>query len=211
MTDDELKTVRVKLLANVEQIHTQLRAVSSQIEKIAPAPNPDSGLCLGRKHPENLVQLLIAFVLGVTGLIALLCWLPCMGAITVIGVNVYVIVLLAEVALRKGLNEPKFFELAHRAYFVLIVGILVTAMVCSFGSLYLDAGDVCSKTGPLSTRLDAAYFSAVTLTTVGFGDFAPVTAVSRWLVMWELASGFLSLLMIVPMLASRLALLGERH
>ncbi len=55
-------------------------------------------------------------------------------------------------------------------------------------------------TGPL----DAFYFSLVTITTLGYGDFAP-TGDARLLVVWQLATGLLLLVGIFPFVVSRVA------
>jgi hypothetical protein len=75
-------------------------------------------------------------------------------------------------------------------------------------SVYRTADNPPKET--LATPTDALYFSTVTITTVGYGDFAP-RGNAEWLVIWELGSGAMLLLMILPALASRLALLGEGH
>jgi hypothetical protein len=160
---------------------------------------------------ENLVQLSIAALLCGVGVFSLSCGLNCLSAGTAIGVDVFVLVLLFEIAVRTGIRRPFSFELAHRAYFILIFFFLLTALVSSFGQLYLWAGGVNKGSEQLATAPDAAYFSAVTIMTLGYGDFVPTTSPSRWLAIGELSSGAMLLLLIVPALASRLALLGEGH
>jgi len=50
-----------------------------------------------------------------------------------------------------------------------------------------------------------AYYSAVTITTLGYGDFVPVAKSARRLVIWELGTGLLLLVGIFSLLISRLA------
>ena len=45
---------------------------------------------------------------------------------------------------------------------------------------------------------------AVTIMTVGYGDFAPGRPAARLLVLWEIATGLLLLFGAVPLLVSRL-------
>ena len=58
---------------------------------------------------------------------------------------------------------------------------------------------------PLRSRMDAVYFSAVTITTVGYGDFVPGRPEARALVLWELATGTLLLAGGYSLLISKLA------
>jgi hypothetical protein len=81
--------------------------------------------------------------------------------------------------------------------------------------MYINTGNVyctpsCPKEKVLTDKTDAIYFSSVTIMTVGYGDFAP-RGNAEWFVIWELASGAMLLLIILPVLASRLALLGDGH
>jgi hypothetical protein len=188
----------------------QFGATKARLPSITPTEQSPTW-SWNRERLENPVQFLTALSFCVMGLISLNCRIPCVAVATAIGVDAFLIVLLVEISLRKGIYQPFWFELAHRAYFVLMFAFLLAALVCSFGMLYLSSGDIYNGTEPLTKSVDAAYFSLVTITTLGYGDFAPQCAHGRWLVMAELGSGILLLLLIVPALASRLALLGEGH
>ncbi len=61
------------------------------------------------------------------------------------------------------------------------------------------------KTEVMRDSLDAIYFSAVTLTTLGYGEFLPIGSEARNYVVFQLISGILILLFGVPVLASRIS------
>jgi hypothetical protein len=75
-------------------------------------------------------------------------------------------------------------------------------VVVAYAILFLLTGQVCNGNVLLKTGLDAAYFSLVTITTVGYGDFVATRSLSRILVMGELVTGLLLLIIIVPALVS---------
>jgi len=64
---------------------------------------------------------------------------------------------------------------------------------------------VTERVEPLRSRLDAVYFSAVTITTVGYGDFVPGRPAARLLVLWEIATGVFLIAGAFPLIVSRLA------
>ena len=68
-----------------------------------------------------------------------------------------------------------------------VVAVSAPLLVLGFAAAYFSAehADPGSFTQGL-TRLDAAYFSVTVLATVGFGDIAPVTELSRSLVMTQM-------------------------
>ena len=55
---------------------------------------------------------------------------------------------------------------------------------------------------PLSTPLDALYYSLVTMVTLGYGDFLPINHVGRGIVIGQLVSEILFLLVVIPMYVS---------
>lgn len=89
----------------------------------------------------------------------------------------------------------------------LLVALLYYATVTlAFAYLYLSSGAIVlasnaiETTGSvLSTAGDAIYFSAVTITTLGYGEFVPSDEWSRFLVMAEVGSGFVILITILPL------------
>jgi len=126
------------------------------------------------------------------------------------------------------------FELPSLASSLVILPLLLIAVVFAFAGMYrqqtcgvihtiaetesmygarsdtaLAAPDatciVNERVQPLRSRLDAVYFSAVTIMTVGYGDFAPGRPAARLLVLWELATGLLLLAGAFPLVMARLA------
>jgi len=99
--------------------------------------------------------------------------------------------------------------LPNRKPALVILLCLFLALISAFAHLYIQSQGVSDKTGLLSNPLDAFYFSMVTITTLGYGDYAPFTHWARAEVMLELFSGLLFLLLTFPVLASRLADFGQ--
>jgi voltage-gated potassium channel Kch len=51
--------------------------------------------------------------------------------------------------------------------------------------------------------VEALYFSMVTITTLGYGDFVPAGPVARGIIVWELATGLLTLVLAFPLVSTR--------
>jgi len=71
------------------------------------------------------------------------------------------------------------------------------AMILGFAALFLWAGSIRSATGPLSGPADALYFSVVTITTVGYGDFFPSDPMGKFLVSFEAIAGTLFIVLVL--------------
>lgn len=103
-----------------------------------------------------------------------------------------------------------FPYLPTRLTALVLLPMLLGALIVAFGGIYLstDGGVVDSQTParPLMSELDAVYFSFVTITTLGYGDFHPVSAVSKWAVMGEVTSGLTMLAGALPLLIGRLTM-----
>lgn len=88
------------------------------------------------------------------------------------------------------------------------VTFMFVTLVTAFGALYLHYRCAVHENDHPALILqdwkDALYFSIVTITTVGYGDYVPDWP-ARWVVIAELGCGFLFLIMVVPILASRFA------
>ena len=83
--------------------------------------------------------------------------------------------------------------------------LLSVALVTSFAGLNPRPEMATAFTKPIDGRLDACYVSIVTMTTVGFGDFTPVTLQAKRIVIAQIASGALLFFGIFPLLVSRLS------
>ena len=211
MSDDR-KALNKDLAAEIASAKTHL-VNAEKLLKVdeTRAGGSSSADDLNWKHPRNQLQITAALLLAAFGVLALAFRWQRIGLVVAIGTNVYVGVILLEMCFREGLYKPRFFELAHRAYYVVIVLFLVIALVTAFATLYLEGGDVYRGNEKLSTVSDAVYFSTVTIMTLGYGDFVPTSKAGRQFVVWQLASGASLLLVVLPVLVSRLALLGEGH
>lgn len=71
-------------------------------------------------------------------------------------------------------------------------------IIIGFAALYLVTESVGYKVGvPLSSRLDALYFSVITITTLGYGDIKPIAEVGKWLSLSEILMGFILVVLVV--------------
>ena len=170
----------------------------------ATGPILPDGASLGLK--ENWIPCLAALAIAVIAIV----WLIMEGywivsfAIFIL-VDLYILVALVEMSLRSKKDEWRVFELPHRLWSIPLLFCLLIAVVCSFANLYIQSRAVKNNGAVMSDRGDAVYFSVVTITTLGYGDFVPTDAKSRRLSVYELGTGFLLLLFMFPVLASRIA------
>jgi hypothetical protein len=129
-----------------------------------------------------------------------------------------------------GVAQPKphrFMKFPEQTWSLLQVQFLLIVVICGFANLYVKSGDIryqgptaaleqpgheVADSQPLKAnfapsvdRVDALYFSAVTLSTVGFGDFVPTSSKARLLVLWELGTGMLMLLGVFPLIVGRIS------
>jgi hypothetical protein len=129
-----------------------------------------------------------------------------------------------------GVPQPKparFMEFPSRAWTLLQVQFLLVVAIVGFANMYIKNGDIryqaaattvervdhkadgSSSPGVESARLidriDALYYSAVTLSTVGYGDFVATSRAARLLVIWQLGTGMLMLLGVFPLIVGRIS------
>ena len=127
-------------------------------------------------------------------------------------------------------KAPRFMEFPARVWTLLQVQFLLVVAIFGFANMYIKDGgiryqgtpavveqpdpqadqkaDVSSASagaGPLLNRIDALYYSAVTLSTVGYGDFAPTSSAARLLVIWQLGTAMLMLLGVFPLIVGRIS------
>jgi Ion channel len=165
----------------------------------------------GVDHYDFFVNLLAPILLLIVGFVHLFYgFLPGvpLSWISIIGVDAYLFVLM----LRTALKMPK--RIPERQVAIVTVSALFLVLVLSFAGLYIANAHVArAKTDCTLEKLtepwDAAYFSLVTITTLGYGDYTPQTTDARKLVMGELLSGGLLLFFAFPVLGSRLAQFDE--
>jgi hypothetical protein len=99
-------------------------------------------------------------------------------------------------------------RLPTRQAALLIVPLLAIALVTSFAALYLASHGVLSTAAtaaPLKSWNDAIYFSVVTFTTLGYGDFVPHSVGAKWIAIFELGSGLLLLIGAFPLVIARIS------
>jgi hypothetical protein len=174
------------------------------------------------------MQVLWQMLGSVTALLAaaaalVLGWPWFIPAAVVLGINFYLVLVLVEVAKRSDGGHQRLV-LPHRTSMLLLLVLQMAAIVIGFGALYVRTegvvhvvADVTPGTDKadnaqnnlrevLVNPIDACYFSLVTFTTLGYGDYVPATRLARGVVMWQLGSAFLLLLVALPLLVSRLAM-----
>jgi hypothetical protein len=213
-----LGNIKNDVTSKLDSLNNSVTALSKDVTDIKakiPTQAPSSGSWAKLLKTENRIQAGLSLLFLVLGFISLLlsCWV--LGAATILLVDIALVLLILELALRKGMNTRWLFEPAHRKAFMVILPCLLLALMTAFGSLYIHTGDVVdgakgTNGSTVQSAFDAFYFSAVTILTLG-GDYKYPQTVTRCLVLWELASGLLMLMLIIPVWSSRIALFGEEQ
>lgn len=98
-------------------------------------------------------------------------------------------------------------EEGRRPYVVVLLFIVVSlgSIILLFAILYTWAGIIYGNddTHPISQLFpECVYFSVVTLTTVGYGDFHPLSLAARWVAGIEALSGYIILGVLVSALVN---------
>jgi len=118
-------------------------------------------------------------------------------------------------------------EFPSQAWTLLQVQFLLVVAIFGFANIYIKNGDIRyqgaptivgqadhkadgsssprAEPAPLADRIDALYYSAVTLSTVGYGDFIATSRAARLLVIWQLGTGMLMLLGVFPLIVGRIS------
>jgi len=176
----------------------------------------------------NVGHLIVGSVFALAGGLSLVfgwpLWIP---ILVVVGINTYQVLLLVEVAIRSE-SRRKILELPNKAWSLLLVILILATLVFAFGEVYLKiegvvhvvedvapGRDTEGRAGSaqrevLTSKLDACYFSFVTITTLGYGDYVPATQLARLMVMWQVGAGALLVVVGFPLVVSRLATFAEK-
>jgi len=120
-------------------------------------------------------------------------------------VDAYIVFMLWTVAgAAQGKKEWRS-RLPHHTTSLAVIPMLAVALISAFAGLYIGTSAVKAGEQTLRTITDGVYFSIVTMTTLGYGDFVPQSPLAKYIVVLELASGFLLLVAAVPLVISRLS------
>lgn len=161
----------------------------------------------------------MSVVLAVASILALFLRLPwILPAAFILIVDLYLICVFVECAMRSTEHNgwrQVWMPLPHRVWALLLLFFLIVTVVVSFGALFLASHEVRHLlrdvrelnqerfTDVLDNPHEALYFSMVTITTLGYGDFAPAGRIARWIIVWELATGLLTLVLAFPLVSTR--------
>jgi hypothetical protein len=165
---------------------------------------------------ENCVGVGISLVVAIVGALSL--WYKWPSAVSIIVaafINAEILFLIVLVGLRAdGVTNTKNL-LPHRLPALLMGFLLFVGLLHSFANIYAKSGGICpggsecqaadrSKPG-IEEPANALYFSCVTMTTLGYGDFSPGEGSARWWVMWQLFDAVLLVVLFLPLVMSRIA------
>lgn len=83
----------------------------------------------------------------------------------------------------------------NRSLILLLINLF--EIIVGFAALYRWAGSIKSSDGVIADAGNAVYFSIVTITTLGYGDFTPVDALSKFLVSAETIMGIVFIVLVL--------------
>lgn len=116
-------------------------------------------------------------------------WLDLLGSIPSLGISQFGGLLrlarlsrLARIArLMKGENKKELVEdvLQNRSQYAAFITILLTILVLTVSSVLVLQFESADPEASIKTGGDALWYSIVTITTVGYGDFYPITNAGR--------------------------------
>jgi len=125
-------------------------------------------------------------------------------------------------------KDYSFLQFPDRHTGLLQIVFLFFIVITSYASMYLASGgilhntkdvvclelpddhcinnpeDSCCAQTVVNTKTKAVYFSIVTLSTLGYGDFAPASEAARKIVVWEIATSILLIIGVLQFLVSRI-------
>jgi voltage-gated potassium channel len=105
--------------------------------------------------------------------------------------------------LMRGVPKGELFQdiKENRSHYTVVVTILLTLIVLATAGVLVLQFESQSPDGTITTGRDALWYSVVTITTVGYGDFFPVTAGGRITAVFLMVAG----LGLIGVLASLMA------
>jgi len=127
-------------------------------------------------------------------------WLDLIGSIPTLGAGVFRFTALLRLArlsrlarigrLLGGKNRKALIAdvLHNRGQYALFITVLLTVMVLTLGSLVMLQVESRSD-GSIQTGGDALWWALVTITTVGYGDYYPVTTLGRFVAAFVMFAG----------------------
>lgn len=162
-------------------------------------------------------------------------WNGLISGVVIVLVDIYLVAMLYEALHRSSaerkiqngvlLAKPAyFFSFPSKSWTGLLILFIVITAVSGFANMYIDSENIV-YVGPtietsnlsieskitipppsiMENKIEALYFSLVTMITLGYGDFVPASPLARMLVMWQLATGGLLVIGIFPLIISRAA------
>src|SRR5512138_3154177 len=141
-------------------------------------------------------------------------WLDLLGSIPSLGISQYGGLLrlarlsrLARIArLMKGENKKALVEdvLRNRSQYAAFITILLTILVLTVSSVLVLQFESADPESSIKTGGDALWYSIVTITTVGYGDFYPITAAGRVAGMFIMFAGVGIIVALASLLSSLL-------
>ena len=226
-TQCELRYEASNIVANIADAGARKAAESGVMQYLR---NVDDGRYWN--HPSNLAALIIGIILAALGWLSLTReWSYAASFAVACGIDLCIGLLLLIVALHADDQFNLYFYMPHRLHALILCALFFVGLVCAFGNMYREVGGICPKdevcvgkaepnqaavsqaTVPkmlpesvrFETNTDAVYFSVVTMTTLGYGDFSAGSQEARKLVLWQLASSISLIVLLVPLVMSRLA------
>ena len=126
-------------------------------------------------------------------------WLDLLGSIPSLGITQYGALLrlarlsrFARIAkLLRGENKKQLIKdvLDNRSQYAAFITVLLALIVLTVASVLVLQFESASPDGKILTGRDAFWYSMVTITTVGYGDYYPVTAGGRITAMFIMLAG----------------------
>lgn len=163
---------------------------------------------------ESIFLLILSLLLASCACLALYCEFFWLANLCIYCINIYMGLILIFAAVRSdGLQNnhsyvaPSFMRWVFptRLVGIGVFFILAYALVKAFAALYLQLETTEHFNTSIASPEDATYFSLVTITTLGYGDFHPVSESARSAVVFQVSSGLLLLFGVFPLLISRIS------